>query len=63
MLGPSEGVSLMNTHSSKYAFFKASSMEIYFTNILILSVAFPFSNVIECWCGTIDTKFSQVAQR
>ena len=35
VLGPSEGVSLMNTHSSKEAFFKVSSIGIYFVNILI----------------------------
>ena len=61
--GPSQGLSLMNTHSSKNAFFKASSIGIYFTNILILSVAFPFSDVITCWCGTIAAMFSQIAQR
>ena len=60
--GPSEGLSLMNTHSTKNAFFKASSIEIYFTNILILSVAFPFPGVVKCWCGTIATMFSQAAQ-
>ena len=36
---------------------------IYFTNILILSVGFPFSRVRKCWCGIIATRFSQVAQR
>ena len=43
--------------------FKASSIGIYFTNILILSVAFPFSGVIKCRCCTIATKFSQAAQQ
>ena len=62
MLCSSEGVSLMNTHSSKKAFFKASSIGIYFTNILILSVGYPFSHVLKCWCGTIATRFAQVAQ-
>ena len=58
--GPSEGFSLMNTHSSKNAFFKASTIGTYFTNILILSVAILFS---DCWCGTTATMFSQAAQR
>ena len=48
----------MNTH-----FFKASSIGIYFTDIVILSVGHPFSHVIKCWCGTIATRFSQVVQR
>ena len=30
---------------------------------MIPSVGFPFSHVIKCWCGTIATSFSQVAQR
>ena len=38
---PLRVLSLMNTHSSKNAFFKASLIGIYFTNTLILSVAFP----------------------
>ena len=53
----------MNTHSSKKAFFKESSIGIYFTYALILSVGFPFSHVGKCWCGTSATRFSQVAQR
>ena len=48
--GPSEGLSLMNIHSSKNAFFKASTIGIHFTNILIFSVAFPFSSVINSPC-------------
>ena len=39
--GSSEGLSLMNTQSSKNAFFKASLIWNYFTITLILSVAFP----------------------
>ena len=60
--GPSEGVT--DEHPLfQYAFFKASSIGDYFTNTLILSVGYPFSHVIKCWCGTIATRFSQVAQR
>ena len=58
--GTSEGFSLMNTHSSQK---KAFSIGVYSTNILIHSVAFPFSGAIKCWCGTIATMFSQAAQR
>ena len=54
---------MMNTHSSKQAFLNVSSTGIYFTNALILSVVYPFSCVIRCWCGTIATRFSEVAQR
>ena len=56
-LGPSEGVSPINTHSSKWAFFKVSSA------LWILSVGNPFCFVFKCWCGTIAARFSQVAQR
>ena len=38
----------------KKTFFKASSIGIYFTNIVILSVSlFFFFGDIKCWCGTI----------
>ena len=53
----------MNTQSSINAFFKVSSIGIYLNNNLILSVAFPFIDVLKCWCGTIATMFSQAAQR
>ena len=57
------GFSLMNIQFSVNAFFKVSSIGIYLKSNLILSVAFPFSNVLKCWCGTIATLFSQAAQR
>ena len=60
MLRPSEGVSLMHTIPPGE---RVSSIGIYFTNALILSVGYPFSHVVKCWCGTIAARFSQVAQR
>ena len=63
--GPPEGLSLMNTHSSKNAFFKASSIGIHFTNMLILVVAFPFSGAIKCWhhCRQVFTSCSASQSR
>ena len=47
----------MSTHSSIYAFIKASSIGIVFTNTLILSVGYPFSHVIKCWCAPVPPGF------
>ena len=63
MRGPSEGLSLMYTHSSKKVFVKASLIGIFFTNIESCTWLVLFSGVIKCWCGTIATKLSQAAQR
>ena len=54
-LGPSEGASLMHTHSSKYAFFKVSSIGIYNERYLL---------AISLWVvASIVARFSQVLQR
>ena len=42
MRGPSDGLSLMNTHSSKNAFFQGLTDWDLLYKLLILSVAFPF---------------------
>ena len=62
-LSSSEVVSLMHNHSFTKAFFEVFSIGIYFTSAFILTVCYPFSLVIKCWCGTIAARFSQVAQR
>ena len=67
-LGPSEGASLMHTHSCKYAFFKVSWLGIHnerLETLCGLSLCLMLSSAWfqKCWCGTIAARFSQVAQR
>ena len=59
--GPSEGLSLIYTHSSINAFAK-SLVGIFLQTIDPLPL-FLLSGVIKCWCGTIATKLSQALER
>ena len=56
-LSSSEVVSLMHNHSFTKAFFEVFSIGIYFTSAFILTVCYPFSLGIKCWCGTVAARF------
>ena len=43
--------------------FQRASLALSTTKVLILSMGYPLSYVVKCWCGTIAAEFSQVAQR